>query len=250
MFHGLFFCLLILLLAAPAIAGHATVAVASNFAVPARELVARFEDATDHRLKISAAATGKLYAQIANGAPFDVLLAADRLRPRRLEDEGLGVADSRFTYAVGSLVLWSRDPDYDGRDCLAALSALGARKLAIANPLTAPYGHAARQYLQAAGLWDGVEQQLVFGENIAQTLHFVATGNAALGLIAAAQAADGRLPEATCHVPIPGDTHTPIEQQAILLKRAAANAAAAEFLHFLRSPAGREIISAHGYAVP
>ncbi len=224
--------------------------MASNFAVPARALAERFEDATGHRLRISSAATGKLYAQIANGAPFDVLLAADRQRPLRLEDEGLGVADSRFTYAIGSLVLWSRDPAYDGQDCLAALAALGTRKLAIANPLTAPYGHAARQYLQAAALWDSVEQQLVLGENIAQTLHFVATGNAALGLIAAAQAGDRRLPESTCRVPIPADAHAPIEQQAILLKRAVANAAAGEFLHFLRSTAGREIISAHGYSVP
>jgi molybdate transport system substrate-binding protein len=228
----------------------ATVAVASNFAVPARDLAARFEDATGHRLKISSAATGKLYAQIANGAPFDVLLAADRQRPQRLEDQGLGVADSRFTYALGSLVLWSRDPDYDGRDCLAALSALGTRKLAIANPITAPYGLAARQYLQAAALWDSVERRLVFGENIAQTLHFVATGNATLGLIAAAQAEDPRLPQATCRVPIPVGTHAPIEQQAILLTRAAANAAAAEFLVFLQSPTGRAMISAHGYSVP
>jgi molybdate transport system substrate-binding protein len=250
MFHGLFFCLLILLLAVPANAGQATVAVASNFAVPARELAERFEERTGNRLTISSAATGKLYAQIVNGAPFDVLLAADRQRPKLLEEDGWGVEGSRFTYAVGSLVLWSRDPAYAGRNCLGALAAIGTRKLAIANPLTAPYGLAARQYLQAAALWDGVEPQLVFGENIAQALHFVATGNAALGLIAAAQAEDQRLPQATCRVPIPTDTHEPIEQQAILLKRAAANAAAAEFLQFLGSPAGRAMITAYGYSVP
>jgi molybdate transport system substrate-binding protein len=250
MFHGLFFCLLILLLALPTHAGQARVAVASNFAAPAKDLAERFADGTGHRVDISSAATGKLYAQIANGAPFDLLLAADRQRPERLEEAGLGIAGSRFTYALGSLVLWSRDPAYAGRDCLTALSALGTKKLAIANPLTAPYGRAARQYLQAAALWRSVESQLVFGENVAQTLHFAATGNAALGLIAAAQAEDQRLPAATCRVPISSDTHEPIEQQAILLERAAANTTAAEFLQFLRGPTGRAVIAAHGYLLP
>ena len=127
-----------------------TIAVASNFRVPAEQIVASFERATGHEVRISSASTGKLYAQIISGAPFDVLLAADSDRPRLLEESGIGIHGSRQTYAIGGLVLWSRDPANTGADCRGLLNDLGARRLAIANPKTAPYGIAARQFLTNA----------------------------------------------------------------------------------------------------
>ncbi len=229
-------------------AGEVTVAVASNFARPAAVIASAFEADSRHTVRMTMASTGKLYAQIESGAPFDVLLAADTERPRLLGESGTGVDGSRFTYAIGSLTLWSRDETLASADCLLQLSDLGKRRLAIANPLTAPYGVAARQFLESANLWPVVEGRLVYGENIAQTLHFVASGNASLGLIARAQALDARLPEPTCSWPVPAESHAPLEQQAILLRRAATNDAASSFMHFLRGPVAAEIIREHGYA--
>ena len=227
-----------------------TVAVASNFARPAQEIAERFEEWSGHSVRVTTASTGKLYAQIVNGAPFDVLLAADKERPRLLEESGLGIEGTRFTYAVGALTLWSRDADLDGKDCKEQLTKLGAKRLAIANPLTAPYGVAAKQFLVGAGLWSIVEPQLVFGENISQALHFVASGNASLGLISRSQALDARLPAATCQWPVPASMHEPLEQQVILLQRALSDEAATGFIGFLHGSIASQIISDHGYTVP
>jgi molybdate transport system substrate-binding protein len=238
---------LLLLLAEAGNTEPLTIAVASNFAGPAHELAARFENASGHDVRITTASTGKLYAQIENGAPFDVLLAADQERPQLLEASGHGVAGTRFTYAVGGLVLWSRDPALSNTDCKSQLEGLGKNRLAIANPLTAPYGTAAIQFLQADGTWTKVQTHLVYGENIAQTLHFVVSGNASLGLIASAQAKDPRLPESTCHWPVPRSMHQALEQQAILLRRASDNKVAMDFLGYLRGEDAREVIIASGY---
>jgi molybdate transport system substrate-binding protein len=227
-----------------------SVAVASNFAPAIRELAREFEQTTGYRLQISPASTGKLYAQIINGAPFDILLAADIEHPRLLEDSTHGVAGTRFTYATGSLILWSRDPAITADNCRASLADLGNQHLAIANPLTAPYGKAARETLETLQLWDSIKPQLVMGENIAQTLQFVASGNARLGFIATAQSADKRLPSATCQWQVPPEFHQPIEQQAILLTRAANDAAATTFMNFLRSPESMAVIKRHGYVLP
>jgi molybdate transport system substrate-binding protein len=227
-----------------------TIAVTSSFVRTAQELATIYEKSSGNAVRITSASTGKLYAQIEHGAPFDVLLAADEQRPRLLELSGSGVAGTRFTYAVGDLVLWSRDPTLANRDCVAHLHNLSERRLAIANPQTAPYGEAAMEYLQAAELWASVESHLVYGENIAQTLHFVVSGNASLGLIAGSQAMDARLPEPSCHWPVPGSMHKPLEHQAILLRRASGNEAASGFLVFLRADEARQVISAHGYRVP
>ena len=226
-----------------------TIAVASNFAPAAREIAAQFTSETGNYVRVSAASTGKLYAQINNGAPFDILLAADSERPRLLEASGLGVAGTRFTYAIGSLVLWSREPKFAAVDCRRQLEDLGRDHLAIANPETAPYGAAAREFLLDIGLWDRAQPRLVFGENISQTLQFVASGNASLGLIARSQSIDARLPEATCSWPVPETAHSPIEQQAVLLQRAAKNSIAASFLEFVTGPTAREIVARHGYTV-
>lgn len=232
-----------------------TVAVASNFAPAMHDIAAGFEAESGQIVRVSSASTGKLYAQITNGAPFDVLLAADVERPRLLGASGHGAAGSRFTYAIGRLVLWSRDPALAGTDCRDALEnpgqpRLANKRLAIANPDTAPYGAAAREALVSLDLWNRMESQLVVGENIAQTLQFVSSGNALLGFIAATQSRDARLPQATCAWPVPPELHRPIEQQAIVLQHAAGNPVAADFMAFLRGAAGRAIIERHGYMLP
>jgi molybdate transport system substrate-binding protein len=238
---------LAILFAATASAEQLTIAVASNFTRPAHVLAEKFEETSGQPIRVTTASTGKLYAQIVHGAPFDILFAADAARPLLLEESGLGVGGTRFTYAVGRLVLWSADSVVV--DCEHALADLGKRKLAIANPLTAPYGEAAREYLEKAGLWHKVESQLVYGENIAQTLHFVVSGGASFGLIAHAQARDERLPVAACHWLVPEDMHASIEQQAILLSFGEKNKTAGEFLAFVAGPYGRQIIAEHGYSV-
>ena len=167
------------------------------------ELGERFEADTGVSVQVSSASSGTLYAQITNGAPFDVLLAADVERPRLLEASGHGVAGSRFTYAIGQLVLWSRSLVSAGADCRQRLENLGKQRLAMANPETAPYGTAARETLLHLDLWERVQPRLVVGENIAQTLQFVASGNASLGFIAATQALDERLPDSTCTWAVP-----------------------------------------------
>ena len=250
MFRGRLITALLAAFALPAAAADPlTLAVASNFSIPARELAATFQIQTGFEVRMAAGSTGKLHAQIVNGAPFDVYLAADAERPRLLEESGHGVAGSRFTYAIGSLVLWSRDPVFAGTNCRTALDNLGDRKLAIANPQTAPYGAAARMFLQSARLWEPLHAQLVFGENVAQTLQFAATGNASFALIASSHALVDGLPEPTCLWSVPDTLHVPLEQQAILLQRAEADTAALEFLRFLRSDAARAIIARSGYTV-
>jgi len=244
------FILVLVLFGPAAFAEALTIAVASNFTRPAQALAAHYEETSGNPVRITTASTGKLYAQIENGAPFDILLAADADRPKMLEDSGLGAAHTRFSYAIGSLVLWSQDAALANENCRLLLENLDMRRLAIANPLTAPYGLAAKQFLEAENLWESVEPQLVYGENIAQTLHFVVSGNASLGLIARAQATDKRLPKAACQWSVPASMHKPIEQQAILLQRATDNDVATDFLSYLRSAAARELIAAHGYEVP
>ena len=225
---------------------YVTVAVASNFAATAREIAGEFSRESGFDVRITTASTGKLYAQIVNGAPFDVLLAADAERPRRLETAGAGVPGTRFTYALGALVLWSRQAD----DCREALRRSDGGPIAIANPETAPYGAAAMSYLRRSGLWESVSDRLVTGENIAQTLQFAASGNAQLGFIARSQLQAPSLPPTSCSWPVPETMHAPIEQQAILLRRGADIRGAKPFLAFLRGDAGRAIILRHGYRLP
>jgi molybdate transport system substrate-binding protein len=240
--------LLLALLANLAVAADViTVAVASNFATTARELADQFTRQTKLPVRLSVGSTGKLYAQIVNGAPFDVFLAADSDRPRLLEASGHGVAGTRFTYATGSLVVWSADPRFRCRDCRDALLNGDFRHLAMANPATAPYGKATRDVLRHLQLWDTAYRRIVFGENIAQALQFTATGNATMGFIARSQTLRGELPSATCSWQVPESMHDPIEQQLVLLSRAADNADARKFIEFMRSPTVREIISARGY---
>jgi molybdate transport system substrate-binding protein len=205
-----------------------------------------FSSKTGHRVRVSSGSTGKHYAQIRNGAAFDVFLAADRARPERLEAEGIGIANSRFTYAVGRLVLW-----VPGRRKLGPpdeyLRNADFRRLAIANPRLAPYGLAARQALRAWQLWAPLQPKLVRGENIAQAFQFVATGNASAGLLALSSVLAGERAPAGSYRVISPELHQAIEQQALLLRR---GEAAEEFLRYLKGGAAAALIRSAGYGVP
>jgi len=239
----LFFCLSL-----TATADTVTVAVASNFRSTAELIAAEFTTQTGHAVRLSTASTGKLHAQILHGAPFDVLLAADADSPRLLDESGAGVAGTRFTYAIGILVLWSAAAD--AANCRSDLDKSGQFRVAIANPLTAPYGRAAETFLRSAGLWESLTPQLVYGENVAQALHFAVSGNARYALVAKSQTLDATLPSATCAWQVPADAHAPLLQQAILLQHAAGNTAAKDFLSFLQGEIARDTIRRSGYGVP
>ena len=230
-------------------ADEALVAVATNFAEVAAKLEAEFEELNGHRITIATGSTGKLYAQILQGAPFDALLAADRERPRLLEDAGIGVAGTRFVYATGRLALWSPDAgrfDGDGR---LVLQAGGFRSLAIANPELAPYGKAAMQTLQSLELWRRLEHQIVMGENVGQAHALVATQNAEFGLVALSYIMSDRNETPGSRWDVPGSLHAPIRQEAVLLRHGADNAAASSFLAFLRTETARRLIESSGYRV-
>ncbi len=238
--------LLLLIPSACALAGSVHVATASNFSGTLQQLAAAFEKETGNAVKTSAASTGKLYAQIVNGAPYDLFLSADEARPERLEREGVAVAGSRFTYALGRLVLWAPERPFEG-EARVLLAADDVRRVAIANPNTAPYGAAARQVLEGMGLWQALEGRLVRGENIGQTFQFVASGGADMGFVAQAQLVD--MPQRGYRWLVPQTLYRPIRQQAVLLKRGADNAAACTFLDYLRSPQARAVIEAQGYGL-
>lgn len=222
------------------------VAVASNFSAPMQAIAAQFERDTGHRVLLSLGSTGKFYAQIRNGAPFDVLLAADDKVPYRLESEQLGVAGSRFTYAIGTLVLWSEQEDFvddDGK----VLSNAKFNHLALANPKTAPYGAAAMATLRKLGLDQALADRFVQGENIAQTHQFVASGNAELGFVALSQVVDnGRISSGSAWV-VPPRLHPPIRQDALLLAHGADSDAARQLMDYLRTEPATTVIKAYGY---
>ena len=224
------------------------VAVAANFTAPAKRIAVDFEKETGHKAALSFGATGKFYAQIKNGAPFEVLLAADDSTPAKLEEEGAAVRGSRFTYAIGSLVLWSAKPGL-GDDQGEVLKKGDFQHLAIANPKTAPYGVAAMETLKALGLLDAVQPKLAQGENIAQTHQFVVSGNAELGFVALSQVMeDGKLTSGSARV-VPETLHEPIRQDAVLLNAGAAKPAAAAWLDYLRGEKVRAVIRAFGYTL-
>jgi molybdate transport system substrate-binding protein len=221
---------------------------ASNFRVALDEIVAEFESRTSHRVTITMGSTGQLYAQIVNGAPFDVFLAADRERPRRLAEQGIGVPESVFTYATGRLALWSRDPQRIGEDSLATLADTDFRWLAMAEPAVAPYGAAARQVLETLGAWAAVEGRIVTGQNVAQAFAMAQTGNAELGLVALTYAMAYR--GGGSYVVVPPEWHDPIRQDAVLLRRGASNQAALDFVEWLKSREAAAIVASFGYGAP
>jgi molybdate transport system substrate-binding protein len=229
-------------------AGEVQVAVAANFAGPMEKLAAQFQRDTGHKAVVASGATGKFYAQIRNGAPFEVLLSADDETPARLEAEGHAVARSRFTYAVGRLVLWSAKANYV--DATGAVLKTGDfTHLAIANPKTAPYGAAAVAVIDKLGLTARLQPRLVQGENIAQAFQFASTGNAELGFVAQAQVwRDGKFTVGSGWI-VPATMHAPIRQDAALLTRGAKNPAAQALLDYLRTDKAKALIRAYGYEV-
>ncbi len=241
------FAIGVLLAASAASAQTVQLAVAANFQVTAQALASRFEARSGAPVGLSPGSSGKLYAQIVNGAPFDVFLSADAARPERLEREGLAVTGSRFTYAVGRLVLWSANPALAGRDCVAVLKSGAFQRLAVANPETAPYGKAALETLGALGILGQVQDRLAIGETVAQAMQFTASRSADLGFVALAQMQELDPAAASCRWDVPATLHGPLDQQAVLLKRAQNHRAAAEFLRFLKSDTARELIRAAGY---
>lgn len=225
-------------------AERATIAVATNFKTTMDDLQAAFEATSTHNLQVVVGSTGKLYAQIHHGAPYDVFLAADKARPLKLATDGDGIAETRFTYANGRLALWGRNNEVDSKERLLSAN---FNRLAIANPDLAPYGLAAQQVLERLAISNNVSRKLVLGESVGQTFAFVGTGNAELGLVSLAQVRALSAARQGEFWLVPDDMHDPIAQQAILLGSGADNQAAISFLTFLRGPAAAQIIASHGY---
>lgn len=243
-------CLLVfaLLVPAHAVAAEVNVAVAANFTAPMRRIAQDFERDTGHRVTMSFGGTGQFYAQVRNGAPFAVLLAADDETPVKLESEGWAVGGTRHTYAIGQLVLWSRQPgtvDSQGQ----VLKTGAFERIAIANPKLAPYGAAAMEVLDRMGLRESLAPRIVEGANIAQTFQFVASGNAALGFVALSQVVEGgRVREGSAWI-VPSSLHAPIRQDAVVLKAGRDNPAATALMAYLKGDKAREVILSYGYSL-
>jgi molybdate transport system substrate-binding protein len=229
-------------------AAEVSVAVAANFTAPMQKIAQDFEQVTGHKAILSFGSTGNFYAQIRNGAPFQVLLAADDETPIKIEKEGLGVAGSRFTYAIGKLVLWSKQPGLvDDKGEILRRGAFP--RIAIANPKLAPYGAAAMETMGKLGVLSDLQPKFVQGENIAQTYQFIATENAQLGFVALSQVlADGKISQGSAWI-VPASLHMPIQQDAILLTKGSENPAAVALMRFLRSDRAQVLIRSYGYAL-
>lgn len=227
-------------------AADVSVAVAANFTAPMQKIAAAFEADTGNKATLAFGATGAFYAQIKNGAPFQMLLSADDETPARLEKEGLAVTGTRFTYATGRLVLWSAQPG--GVDDKGDVLTTGTfERIALANPKLAPYGAAAVEVLTRLKLLERLQPRFVQGENIAQTYQFVATGNALLGFVALSQVmVDGRITKGSAWV-VPVSLHSPIRQDAVILAAGKNSPAAAALASYLKGDKARAIIRSYGY---
>ena len=221
-------------------------AVASNFSTPLKYLAQQYERQNQQKIQVISGSSGKLYAQIIHGAPYDAFFSADKKRPQLLEQQGHSIAHSRFTYAYGQLILWSPDPDLINHSN-EVLFSKPFRHLAMANPRLAPYGRAAQEVLQALGLWPALKSRIIRGENIAQTWQFVNSGNAPLGFVARSQVFHPAHKALGSWWSIPKKYYSPIEQQAVQLTD---NKAVQSFLAWIQSPAAMEIIRSYGYGTP
>ncbi|MFM7003279.1 MAG: molybdate ABC transporter substrate-binding protein [Limnohabitans sp.] len=229
-------------------AAEVLVAVAANFAAPMQKIAPLFEKDTGHKAVLSFGATGSFYAQIKNGGPFQILLSADDETPLKLEKEGLGIVGSRFTYATGKLVLWSKQPGKVD-DAGQILKAGSFQRLAMANPKLSPYGMAAQETLAKLDLLQTVQPKIVQGDNIAQTYQFVFTENAQLGFVALSQVfADGKIAQGSAWV-VPSHLHSPLKQDALLLNPGKNKPAAEALMNYLKSDKARKIIRAFGYEI-
>ena len=238
-----------LLLSAAAQAAEVRVAVAANFAQPMKDIATEFEKDSGHKVSLTQGATGKFYAQISNGAPFELFLSADDETPARLQKEGRAVAGTGFTYAIGRLALWSPDAklvDQGG----GVLKTDGFRFLSIANAKVAPYGRAAVQVMQKLGVLSKIEPRVVQGESITQTYQFVSSGNAQLGFVALSQVwENGKLRSGSAWV-VPEEMHEQLRQDAVLLNPGKDAPAARALLDFLKTDKAKKIIERYGYRIP
>jgi len=230
-------------------ADEALIAVAANFDETVAELKTEFEARSQHRITVTTGSTGSLYAQIVNGAPYDLFLAADQARPLLLEKSGDGVDGSRFTFATGRLALWSADSALIQADLQTTLAQTEIVALAIPNPALAPYGIASRETLQSLQMWETLRRKIVMGENAGQTHALIATGNAQAGFVALSMVIAHAGNPASSYLPVPEELHAPIRQDAVLLRHGRSNSAAMDFLTYLRSDEGRAVIKASGYGV-
>jgi len=236
---------IVMMTVTPAFAEQAMVAVAANFIPPFREIATEFEKSTGHQLQVAGGSSGNFYTQIKNGAPFDVFFSADRERPKLLEDEGFGAKDTRFTYAIGRLVLWSPNADLiKGEETLRSKQ---YKRLAIANPKTAPYGLAAMLTMQKLELWESVQPMIVMGENIGQTMGFIESGNVQLGFVGLSQVIDSKFKGKGSRWEVPTNLHEPINQDVILLTKGKDNPAAKALMEFIGGPQAKAIIERYGY---
>jgi molybdate transport system substrate-binding protein len=231
---------LLLLAINSAWAAEINVAVAANFTEPAKEIAAAFKQNTGHTAVLSFGASGQFYSQITQGAPFQVFLSADAARPKKLVDDGLAVPDSRFTYAIGKLVLWSKTPGLVQGEATLKSAVFG--KLSICNPVAAPYGAAAVEVMKSLGVYDAMQPKLVEGATITQAYQFVETGNAELGFVALSQLSGN---DSGSRWLVPQELYAPIRQDAVLLKTG--DEAAIAFISFLRSVEARAIVERYGY---
>ena len=238
--------LALILALSPAHAYEVQVAVAANFSAPIKQIAAVFEKDTGHKVLVSIGSTGKFYEQIKNGAPFEVFLAADDKTPAKLDSENMTVAGTRFTYAIGKLVLWSAKPRFvDSKG--EVLKKGSFRHIALANPKLAPYGAAAMETLKKLGVLTEIEPKIVQGEDISQTQQFVASGNAELGLVALSQVMKDGKPVAGSMWVVPVDLYHPIRQDAVLLAAGKGKPAAEALVKFLKSDKAQAIIKSSGY---
>jgi len=245
--HFLFVLFFVLLFSGTVFAGEVRVAVASNFKPVLQKISVDFQRATGYNLKISSGSSGKLFAQIKHGAPFDVFLSADERLPNLLIKDRIASSESAYVYALGKLVFISNIVASDV--CKDVLSSNQLRHLAIANPKIAPYGLAAKQVLQKLSFWQHVQPRIVMGENIAQTFKFVFTKNADAGFVAQSILNMAKTTDMACVWHVPMDMYAPIKQQMVLLNRAEHKAAAQKFMQYMRSAAAKKIIEASGYDV-
>ncbi|MXX11496.1 MAG: molybdate ABC transporter substrate-binding protein [Nitrospira sp. SB0677_bin_15] len=247
--HSLLFLLFLTWCPVTSAAEEVRIAVAANFRATLDEIVTRFEQDTGHTVVVSSGSSGKLYAQIRNGAPFDVFFSADVTRPKLLEEEGFAVPGSRFTYAVGRLTLWHPGPAVIEGNEQSILLRSDVRHVAIANPKTAPYGAAAKEALQALGLWEQVQDRLVRGENIGQTFHFVFSQNAQLGFVALSQVLGPKVNGSGSRWDVPVHLYAPIRQQAVLLRSGQRQEVARAFLDYVKDVRSRNVIERFGYGL-